>query len=98
LQSKREVRYTGADESGLAVSEVIDDNWRERIQHEAYWTLQDVGNLERNGKPVFPKMPANIMKWEEFTSIWGKLHPLVAQTIHRAVRQFNPDWDWQQAK
>jgi hypothetical protein len=91
LQAKRQMQW-GAG----AVSEIVEDNPRQRFMYEVYWTLNDVGNLEfDDGRPVFPTLPANKMKFSDFEKLWGGLESWLTAPIHKAVRKMNPDWDWE---
>ena len=99
LTARREAAYTLTDDGKLAsASEAVTENVFERILLETYMTLVDVGNLTRDGKPVFPEMPAKKMKRAQFEAIWGSLPLPVTEAIHKAVRSMNPDWDWERGK
>lgn len=91
LVAKREMKF-GVDGS---VSEVINDNPRERAMREAWYTLVEIGNLTLGDKPVFAKKPIYGMKFEDFKAEWGKLPVPVSSALHKAVRITNPDWDWE---
>ncbi len=96
LQAKRQMQWGQG-----AVSEIVDDNPRQRFMYEVYWTLVDVGNLEFEAtetapaRPVFPVLPVNKMKFSDFEKLWGGLDAWLTMPIHRAVRKTNPDWDWE---
>ena len=99
LTARREASYTfGEDGKMKHAGEAVTENVYERIMLETYCTLQDVGNLMRNGKPVFPTMPAKLGKRADFEKAWGSLPPVLAEAIHKAVRSMNPDWDWELGK
>ena len=84
---------------GDQVSETVEDNPRERLMYEVYWTLAEVGNLvDEDGKPIFSVMPAKNMPFAKFQELWGKLSSALALAIHAAVRQANPDWDFERGK
>lgn len=93
LHTKREIKYT-ANELGQVDSwaRVYSDNALRRRMVEVYLTLKEVGNLMSGDKPVFDKMPAKEIEAKRFEAIWGDLHPVVAEAIHEAVLQQNPDW------
>jgi hypothetical protein len=97
LLSKREVKYgrkDSSDNSVDSVSDVLDDNQPRRRMLEAFWTLTNVGNLDRGDKPWFKAMPAKTkMQQNEFEKAWGELHPTVAAAISAAVLEVNPDWN-----
>ncbi len=95
LYAKRETRYEsdqGTDRIA-AISEVYQDNPLRRMMLEAYWTLQETGNLTtEDEKPYFHTLPAKKMPQAEFEALWGGLDPVVARAIYLAVLQANPDW------
>lgn len=95
LLAKREMKQTIGARAAVSISEIVDDNPRERFKYEVYWTLTDVGNLMDGDKPHFTKMPARDMPFGEFEKLWGALPQDVALAIHKAVRQFNPPWYWE---
>src|SRR5512138_2876548 len=80
LQAKREIKY-GAT-GPFTMSEIVEDNPRERVQYEVYWTLVETGNLSDDGKPLFAKSPVNQVPFAEFEKVWGAMPPVVAQAIH----------------
>lgn len=91
LQARRQMQW-GAG----AVSEIVEDNPRQRFMYEAWWTLVEVINLEyEDGTPVFPSTPIHKMKFADFEKIWGARESYITQAIHKAVRKTNPDWDWE---
>ena len=93
LLAKRVMTY------GDQISETVEDNPRERMMYEAYWTLYETGNLtDEDGKPIFPEMPAKKMTLEKFQEIWGKLDSSITMAIWAAVRKGNPDWDFNRGK
>ena len=99
LTARREAAYTLNDAGQLAsASEAVTENVLERVMLETYYTLVDVGNLDRDGQPVFPTLPAKKMKRGEFEKIWGSLPLPLCEAIHKAVRSMNPDWDWERGK
>lgn len=97
LLAKREVKYGRRDSSDStvdSVSDVLEDNQPRRRMLEAYWTLSNVGNLDRGDKPWFKAMPAKTkMLQNEFEKAWGELHPVVAAAISAAVLEVNADWN-----
>lgn len=97
LLSKREVKWNrrdSADQSVGSVSDVIEDNQPRRRMLEAFWTLANVGNLNRGEQPWFKAMPAKTkMQQGEFEKAWGDLHPVVAAAISAAVLKVNADWN-----
>ncbi len=108
LQARRQMQW-GAG----AVSEIVEDNPRQRFMYEAHWTLVEVRNLERektdekgkpvldvNGDPIYVPVfptdkPIHKMSFTDFEKIWGGLESYITMAIHAAVRQTNPDWDWE---
>ncbi len=91
LQARRQMQW-GAG----AVSEIVEDNPRQRMMYEAHWTLVEVRNLEwEDGTPVFPTdKPIHKLSFADFEKIWGGLESYITLAIHKAVRKTNPDWDW----
>ncbi len=95
LAAERKIQY-GVQGSALVTSEIVEDNPRQRMMYEAYWTLVEVGNLtDEEGKSLFPKKPIHEMKFEEFQAIWLKLPVYITQALHKVVRMYNPLWDWE---
>ena len=99
LQARRQMQW-GAG----AVSEIVEDNPRQRFMYEAHWTLVEVRNLDYESKdkegntillPVFPTdKPIHKLAFADFEKIWGGLESFITMALHKAVRQINPDWDW----
>lgn len=90
LVAPRAVEYAGG-----AVVEKYTDNKREHMRMEAFWTLDEAGNLTYDdGKPVF----SSGMTHNEFSEAWWKLPAVCAEAIHKAVLSVNVDWDWDKKK
>jgi hypothetical protein len=98
LVAKREMKFN----IDGGVSEIINDNPRERAMREAWYTLVEVGNLTVGPAdkplPVLAKKPIHNMKFDDFKAEWGKLPVPVSSALHKAVRVTNPDWDWETPK
>jgi len=103
LMARKEMQF------GSAYSEFVEDNPRERMMYEVYWTLYDLGNLvDESGDPLFStrdkegrlatNMPANSMPFAQFQEVWGKLERFLTAAIYMAVLKANPDWDYRQGK
>ncbi len=91
LQARRQMQW-GAG----AVSEIVEDNPRQRFMYEAHMTLVEVRHLEwEDGTPVFASTPIHKMKFADFEKVWGGLESYITMAIHKAVRKTNPDWDWE---
>ncbi len=92
LQARRQMQW-GAG----AVSEIVEDNPRQRFMYEAHWTLVEMRNLEwEDGSPIFPAdKPIHKMSFADFETVWGGLESYITMAIHAAVRKTNPDWDWE---
>jgi hypothetical protein len=91
LQAKRQMQW-GAG----AISEIVEDNPRQRMMYEAHWTLVEVRNLTwEDGSPVFPAdKPIHKMPFPDFEKIWGGLESYITLALHKAVLKINKDWDW----
>jgi hypothetical protein len=80
---------------GDAVTQRFQDNEREIMRNEVYFTLQEAGNLTfDDGSPIFPGKMTN---FDEFTQRWWKLDSTTATAIHKAVLSINRDWDWKKS-
>ncbi len=72
--------------------ERISANEREMRKHQVYLTLQDAGNLTRDGYPAFPVLPIRDMPFEAFEWVWLALRDEVASAIIEAMLTANPSW------
>jgi hypothetical protein len=99
LTARRESSITLHENGQIAsASDAVTENVFERIMFETYATLRDIGNLVKDGKPIFAEMPAKKMKRAAFEKTWGGLPLPLCEAIHKAVRSMNPDWDWERGK
>jgi len=90
MLGERNIRYVTPN-NPIAVSETVLDNSRQRAMMEIYWTVDDLGNVLADGKPLFT-CPFRSMPLGEFTQKWHLLPIELATAIYAAVLSYNKEW------
>ena len=95
LYAKRETKYGAEAISGKidSVSEVREENYERRKMYEVWWTLDDIGNLEIDGKAPFDKFPVKQLPLSEFEKVWGSFPTELSNAIWLACVRHNETWD-----
>jgi len=86
------LRYLSRDNANVIAESVQGGDVRARIIDEVYWTLEDAGNLDRDGEPLFSKLPVRGMDKAAFIDVWNSLPVDVTAAIYAASLTVNALW------